>query len=204
MPKYKKEDIERIGRRYRTMPSQLSQTEVATQLQIPLSTLRTWIGRYNWERDLSDEVKRRTNIAVSKSMLGVETDKPLSDEEQAITERVALNVALITQHQDWLSGFGETLTLLKTQHHEQVKSLEVAIPDDKAPSGYRFAKKALGSSINEARGLISTFKDFVEQQRLAYGISAEGDGNDVDVDSYLRELAEEMAAEEAEAGTAQE
>ena len=204
MAKYKKEQIDAIGRRYRTMPAALTQSEVANQLQVPLSTLRTWIEKFGWERDLSDEVLRRTNIAVQKARLGADLDKPLTDEEAAITERVALNVALIEAHQEWLNGFGQALNILKDKHLQQVQTMTVAIECSKAASGYRVVVKNLGSAIADSRNLIATFKEFQEQQRLAYGISPDSQGDAVDVDTYLRELAEEMAQEdESKAGSEQ-
>lgn len=199
MAKRKTKDIEAIGQRYRVMPVRLSQSEVAKQLGIPLTTLRGYIDKYNWERDLAPEVQRRTNMAVMKAALGAPLDRPLSDEESAIQERVALNVAIITQHQDWLIGFGNSLNNLLQHHVAQSQDLSMLVDDAKSATGYREVRKNLGPSIGEARQLISAFGEFAQQQRLAHGIDKDGDGKEVDVDSYLRELAEEMQADLLEA-----
>lgn len=196
MAKRSKKDIEALGQRYRVMPARLSQTEVAKQLGIPLTTLRGYIEQYGWERDLAPEVQRRTNIAVMKAALGADLDRPLTDEESAIQERVALNVAIITQHQEWLTGFGNSLNSLMLHHVEQVKDLSMMVDCPHSASGYREVRKNLGPAIGEARQLIAAFSEFAQQQRLAHGIDKDGDGKGVDVDQALRELAEEMQREE--------
>ena len=183
------------------MPSRLSQTEVAKQLNIPLSTLRGYIDKFNWERDLAPEVQRRTNMAVMKAALGAPLDRPLTNEESAIQERVALNVAIITQHQDWLTGFGDALNNLMQHHVAQAKDLSMMVDCTKSASGFREVRKNLGPAIGESRQLIAAFAEFAQQQRLAHGIDKDGDGKEVDVDSYLRELAEEMHADTQEADT---
>lgn len=196
MAKRSHKEIEKIGQRYRAMPARLAQSEVASQLDVPLSTLRGYIEKYGWERDLAPEVQRRTTQAVIKAALGADLDRPLTNEETAIQERVALNVALITAHQEWLSGFGESLNNLLEHHVAQSKDLAVAIEDKDNPGAFRLVRKNLGPSIGEARQLISAFSEFAEQQRKAHGIDSEGDGNSTDVDSYLRELAAEMQDEQ--------
>lgn len=197
MARLSQKQIDAVGIKYRSLPAVMSQAEAARHLNVSLSTLRGWIAKYNWDRDLGPEVRRRTNMAVQKAMLGAPLDRPLSDEDTAIAERVAVNVSLLTAQQEWLGGFGESLTLLMQHHLEQTRTMEVAIPDAKAPSGYRVVRKSLGAGVGEARQLISAFGEFAEQQRRAFGISDDGDANKVDVDTALRQLAEEMAAEEA-------
>lgn len=196
MAKYAQKDIDAFGQRYRAMPTTLSQSEVARQLNVSLSTLRGWINKYGWERDLAPEVKRRTTIAVQKAILGADLDKPLTDEDAAITERVAINVQIITAQQNMLECFGSSLNTLLGQFATQVDKNVVAIPDDDSVTGYRPATKELADSASEARSLMQTMSQFFEEQRKVFGLNDKKD--EMSVDELLRSLAEEMQGGEAE------
>lgn len=191
MAKYSSEQIDAFHLAYRSMPATLTVVDVARQMRVPANTLRNWIKKNGWERDLSAEVRRRTNIAVTKAALGLDTSRPLNDEESAIADRVALNVAIMTQHQDWLGGFGKVLNELLQQLTLQVTDNVVAVMD-KETGEYKAAVKSLAGSIPEARQLMATFSDYSKAQMLAHGINGESD--EADIDTVLRELAEEAAA----------
>jgi hypothetical protein len=190
MAKYSKEQMEAIHCAYRAMPATLSVADVARKLSIPYTTLIKWIKKGNWERDLSAEVKRLTNIAVTKAALGVDTTRPLNDEEKAIADRVAINVAVITAHQHFLQKMGNTLNSLNNHLHTQSNDLLVAV-EDKETGAFHMRPKSLGASIGEGRQLMAAFSDYVKEERRAYGISEDGQPDEVDVDQLLRELAEE-------------
>lgn len=191
MAKYSQEQVDAFHLIYRSMPATLTVVDVARQMRVPPNTLRNWIKKHGWERDLSAEVRRRTNIAVTKAALGLDTSRPLNDEESAIADRVTLNVVIMTQHQEWLGGFGSVLNKLLEQLTQQVAENVVAVPD-KDTGGYKTAVKSLTSSIPEARQLMATFTDYSKAQMLAHGITGESD--EADIDTVLRELAEEAAA----------
>lgn len=193
MAKYSKERIDAIHCAYRAMPSTLSVSDVARKLQVPYTTLIKWIKKYEWERDLSDEVRRRTNIAVTKAALGCDTTRPLNNEETAIVDRVAINVAILTGHQNFTKVMGKTLVQLNDHLQEQATDLKVAAMDLETGE-YVIKSKALGGVISEARQLMSAFSEFVREERRAYGISEDGKADAVDTDTILRELAEEAQA----------
>lgn len=193
MSKYSEKQIEGFHLLYRSMPAVLNVSDCARQMRVPANTLRNWIKKRGWERDLSDEVMRRTNIAVQKATLGLDTDKPLNDEEKAIADRVAVNVAIITAQQTLLSKFGVSLEKINDQFSQQVGENVVSAVDPDSDTGYRIAPKALGKSIGEARQLMSTFSEFFEEQRKVWGLKDAGDTGP-DPDAILRELAEEAAA----------
>jgi len=193
MSKYSEKQIEGFHLLYRSMPAVLNVSDCARQMRVPANTLRNWIKKRGWERDLSDEVMRRTNIAVQKATLGLDTDKPLNDEEKAIADRVAVNVAIITAQQTLLSKFGVSMEKINDQFSQQVGENVVSAVDPDSDTGYRIAPKALGKSIAEARQLMSTFSEFFEEQRKVWGLKDAGDTGP-DPDAILRELAEEAAA----------
>lgn len=193
MAKYSKEKIDAIHCAYRAMPSTLSVSDVARKLQVPYTTLIKWIKKGGWERDLSDEVRRRTNIAVTKAALGCDTTRPLNNEETAIVDRVAINVAILTGHQNFTKVMGKTLVQLNDHLQEQATDLKVAAMDLETGE-YVVKSKALGGVISEARQLMSAFSDFVREERRAYGIAEDGKADAVDTDTILRELAEEAQA----------
>jgi len=193
MSKYSEKQIEGFHLLYRSMPAVLNVSDCARQMRVPANTLRNWIKKRGWERDLSDEVMRRTNIAVQKATLGLDTDKPLNDEEKAIADLVAVNVAIITAQQTLLSKFGVSMEKINDQFSQQVGENVVSAVDPDSDTGYRIAPKALGKSIAEARQLMSTFSEFFEEQRKVWGLKDAGDTGP-DPDAILRELAEEAAA----------
>lgn len=197
MAKLSTKDRDAIGQRYRAMPITLSQSECARQLNVSQSTLRGWIEKFGWERDLAPEVKRRTNIAVQKAMLGAPLNEPLDDESAAVTERVAINVAIITAQQDMLTSFSSSVECLLGQFSSQVKGNMVAVPDDESDTGYRLVPKKLGDSTSEARSIMQTMSQLFEEQRKVYGLS-DGNDNEMSVDEFLRELAEEAQKASAE------
>lgn len=199
MARYSDKEIEMYRNRFRTMPASLSVAECARQMGVAQQTLRNWIKTYEWERDLSQEVARRTIIATQKAILGMPIDQPLTDEEQAIAQRVALNIALCDQFRDWLTGFGKTMNELNGHLSQQVSSLKVAVWNDRAQD-YVLVPLSLNNAIPQARNLMSTFREFSEEMRKAFGINDGGDNDDVD--SALRALAleaEKMLAQDAPA-----
>lgn len=193
MAKYSKEKMEAYHCAYRAMPSTLSVADVARKLQVPYTTLIKWIKKGNWERDLSEEVRRRTNIAVTKAALGCDTTRPLNSEEEAIVDRVALNVAVITAQQHMLKVFGESLVELNNHLRSQVKDLCVPVVNEDTGE-YEMKPRALGAFISESRQLMATIGEFVKEERRAYGISEDGQPDAVNTDELLRELAEEAQA----------
>lgn len=193
MAKYSKEKIDAIHCAYRAMPSTLSTADVARKLQVPYTTLIKWIKKGSWERDLSEEVRRRTNIAVTKAALGCDTTRPLNSEEEAIVDRVAINVAVITGQQHQLKLMSDTLSELNTHLNTQAKDLLVAVPDPKTGE-FILRPKGLGFVIGEARQLMAAFAELIKEERRAYGISEDGQPDAVNTDELLRELAEEAMA----------
>lgn len=201
MAKFSNEQKAKFQQAYRAMPASMPVSAIATQLKVAANTLRTWIKEGGWERDLSDEVRRRTNSAVIKAGLGAPEDRPLTDEEQIISERVAINLALIESHQDFLRVFGNSLTAINGHLSTQVTELMVPVMN-KDSGEYEMKPLSLNNAIGQSRQLIAAFSDMATEQRRAFGISENGKPDEVDADTLLRQLAEEanemMAANKEE------
>lgn len=193
MAKFSNEEKAKFQQMYRAMPAALPVSAIATQFQVAANTLRGWIKEGGWERDLSDEVRRRTNSAVIKAGLVGPEDRPLTDEEEIMSQRVAINLALIEGHQDFLRVFGNTLIAINGHLSGQVKDLLVPVMN-KDTDEYEMKPLSLNNAIGQSRQLIAAFSDMATEQRRAFGISENGKPDEVDADTLLRQLAEEANA----------
>lgn len=193
MAKFSNEEKAKFQQMYRAMPAALPVSAIATQFQVAANTLRGWIREGGWERDLSDEVRRRTNSAVIKAGLVGPEDRPLTDEEEIMSQRVAINLALIEGHQDFLRVFGNTLVAINGHLSGQVKDLLVPVMN-KDTGEYEMKPLSLNNAIGQSRQLIAAFSDMATEQRRAFGISENGKPDEVDADTLLRQLAEEANA----------
>lgn len=203
MAKYSTEQKAKFQQMYRAMPAALPVSTIASQLQVAANTLRGWIREGGWERDLSDEVRRRTNSAVIKAGLSGPEDRPLTDEEEIMSQRVAINLALIEGHQDFLRVFGNTLVTINGHLSGQVKDLLVPVMN-KETGEYDMKPLSLNNAIGQSRQLIAAFSDMATEQRRAFGISEDGKPDEVDADTLLRQLAEEVNEIKAAEKAAQE
>ncbi|MBY0416454.1 MAG: hypothetical protein K2W88_00125 [Pararheinheimera sp.] len=203
MAKFSNEEKAKFQQMYRAMPAALPVSAIATQFQVAANTLRGWIREGGWERDLSDEVRRRTNSAVIKAGLAGPEDRPLTDEEEIMSQRVAINLALIEGHQDFLRVFGNTLVAINGHLSGQVKDLLVPVMN-KDTGEYEMKPLSLNNAIGQSRQLIAAFSDMATEQRRAFGISEDGKPDEVDADTLLRQLAEEVNEIKAAEKAAQE
>lgn len=154
------------------------QAEIAKVIGITPRTLTSWIKRFEWTPDLSEEVRKETARKMINGMI---------DEKKAIEDASNEQVAILTDHKRIL---GKALSAIE-------KTMNELVPDTAADNSQviQQAEKDGDQKLNAANKsvalgqLVSATSKVIADQRKTYKIDADMKGN-LSYESSLFEMME--------------
>jgi hypothetical protein len=96
-------DWEAIVAAYRITPATTSLAGFSKRMRVPLRTLQSRMKKdadegSPWQRDLGDEVKKKTKQMQQRVAAGIAADQPITDEAVAVAAAAATNMEVLESH----------------------------------------------------------------------------------------------------------